>query len=532
VDYPGPVAAATADMPTIKILLNAVVSEQAQWMTIDIKDYYLGTPLPRTEYMRLQRKHIPACTVKHFALEQYWHHDTILVAIDKGIYGLPQAGRLAQERLFRHLAQHGYYVCPATPCLLRHRTRDIAFTLVVDDFGIKYQNQEDADHLIDTLQQLYIIKVNWTGNKYLGMHIKHDQQQQTINISLPFYIKRALERFQVVKLPHVTDSPATPPVTQYGKRQQALPEDLSAPLDAAGKLRLQQIVGTLLYYARAIDSTMLTTLSKLGSAQAKPTEATNKAAERLLQYAANWPNASVTFRASDMKLHLQSDASFNAEPDGRSRAGGVHSLGTFSETIDDILVINGCIDTISVLLPSVVASAAEAEYGALFLNGQAAEAHRQTLNDLGYPQGKTPMLSDNSHAVGTCQRAVKLRKSKSYDLRYHWIRDRCDQGHFGISWAKGKSNLADFLTKTHPVKHFKNMRSFFVQDAPLDVPRNTALTRRNFKKSQLPVTTVPSANSGTRFQKGVLEQPTAAGISWFPGFVGANRFAPLAFTNQ
>ena len=127
---------------------------------------------------------------------------------------------------------------------------------------------------------------------------------------------------------------------------------------------------------------------------------------------------------------------------------------------------------------------------------------------------------------------VKLRKSKSYDLRYHWIRDRCDQGHFGISWAKGKSNLADFLTKTHPVKHFKNMRSFFVQDAPLYVPRNTALTRRNFKKSQLPVTTVPSANSGTRFQKGVLEQPTAAGISWFPGFVGANRFAPLAFTNQ
>jgi hypothetical protein len=54
------------------------------------------------------------------------------------MYGLPQAGRLSQIRLIEHLARHGYHQCPNTPCLFRHRTRDTTFSLVVDDFGVRY----------------------------------------------------------------------------------------------------------------------------------------------------------------------------------------------------------------------------------------------------------------------------------------------------------------------------------------------------------------------------------------------------------
>jgi len=73
--------------------------------------------------------------------------------VDKGMYGLPQAGRLAWERLVAFLAPHGYRPVPITAGLWRNDTRDLAFTLVVDDFGVKYVKQEDAVHLMTTLKR-------------------------------------------------------------------------------------------------------------------------------------------------------------------------------------------------------------------------------------------------------------------------------------------------------------------------------------------------------------------------------------------
>ena len=72
--------------------------------------------------------------------------------IRKCMYGLPQAGKLSQTRLIRHFSNHGYIQCANTPCLFRHVTRDIMFSLVVDNFGVRYSNQCDADHLIQTLE--------------------------------------------------------------------------------------------------------------------------------------------------------------------------------------------------------------------------------------------------------------------------------------------------------------------------------------------------------------------------------------------
>ena len=48
-------------------------------------------------------------------------------------------------------------------------------------------------------------------------------------------------------------------------------------------------------------------------------------------------------------------------------------------------------------------------------------------------------------------------------MRFHWIRDRTDQGHFKITWAAGTRNLADLMTKSHPAKHHMAMRKIYVK---------------------------------------------------------------------
>ena len=88
------------------------------------------------------------------------------------MYGLPQAGILAQDLLAERLEEHGYYQSNIIPGLWKHKTRPILFSLVVDDIGIKYTNKEDADHLMSVLKENYKIKEDWKGERYIGLHMR------------------------------------------------------------------------------------------------------------------------------------------------------------------------------------------------------------------------------------------------------------------------------------------------------------------------------------------------------------------------
>jgi hypothetical protein len=468
VTYIGDVSTKTADLTTAKILFNSVLSTPgAKFMTIDIKNFYLNTPMKSFEYMRIPVSHIPDDIIHEYSLADKISNGAIYVEIRKGMYGLPQAGRIANDRLVLHLTKHGYHQAKHTHGLFSHHTRDIAFSLVVDDFGVQYVHAADAQHLVDTLASLYEITTDWTGSKYLGLTLEWDYSARTLDISMPGYIAKALQRFshppptRPQHSPHAWSRPDYGATTQY-----ASPPDGTPLMDSADKTRLQEVIGTLLYYARALDSTMLVALGTLAAAQSKGTEATARACTQLLNYAATHPDAVIHYTASDMQLKLHSDASYLSEPEARSRAGGFHYLGNNQPIIasDPPEPANGAILVVSNIMKMVVASAAEAELGALFFNGQEATTLRTTLLELGYPQPPTPMQTDNVTAAGIANSTVKQRRSKAVDMRFYWIRDRVRQGQFLIHWKPGTDNYADYFTKHHPTSHHRRIRSQYLRN--------------------------------------------------------------------
>jgi hypothetical protein len=94
---------------------------------------------------------------------------------------------------------------------------------------------------------------------------------------------------------------------KYGKDNQApSPLDDSPLLNEAGKKRIQQIVGSFLYYARAVDLTILMALSEISSQQAAPTENTMKRVNQFLDYMWTHPDAVLQYHASDMILNVHS----------------------------------------------------------------------------------------------------------------------------------------------------------------------------------------------------------------------------------
>jgi len=147
----------TADLLTIKLLLNSIISTpNAKFTTMDIKDFYLNTPMARYEYMRLQLADMPEDVIVHYRLNEIATLEGyIYCEIQKGMYVLPQAGIIAQQQLKERLQKDSYRQSKTTPGQWQHDTRPISFSLVVDDFGVKYVGEEKAQHLLDTERKYF-----------------------------------------------------------------------------------------------------------------------------------------------------------------------------------------------------------------------------------------------------------------------------------------------------------------------------------------------------------------------------------------
>ena len=137
------------------------------------------------------------------------------------------------------------------------------------------------------------------------------------------YVSNQLTRYNHPHPKRFQRTPYAPAPTIFGRGAQDLPEpDCSPLLDAMGNLRVQQVVGSFLYYGRAVDLTILASISEIASQQAAPTENTMKKVNHFLDYMACNPRAVSRFYVTDMVLNYHSDASYLTVPNAPSRAGG------------------------------------------------------------------------------------------------------------------------------------------------------------------------------------------------------------------
>ena len=200
-------------------------------------------------------------------------------------------------------------------------------------------------------------------------------------------------------------------------------------------------------------------MSEIASLQAHPTEKTKEKADMLLDYLSANPDGKIRYHASDMMLHVDSDAAYLVAPNAKSRIAGYYYLGNEKKNNR----LNGAILVECRYLKHVVASAAEAETGGLFHNCQNAIYIRRLLEVLNHKQIPTPVKTDNSTAASFVQEMIKQKRSKSWDMRYHWIRDQQTLKTIKVYWDKGLNNHADYFTKHHTPAHHKRMRKIYLQ---------------------------------------------------------------------
>jgi hypothetical protein len=135
---------------------------------------------------------------------------------------------------------------------------------VVDDFGVKYKNKDDVDHLVASIKTTYTLTEHWSGDLYCGIVLAWDYVNRTEDISMPGYIKKKLQEYKHVQFKRTQMCPYLPVPKQFGTEAQApLPTNVFPRLNKNGIRKVQRIVGSILYYARAVDMTILMALSTI-----------------------------------------------------------------------------------------------------------------------------------------------------------------------------------------------------------------------------------------------------------------------------
>jgi hypothetical protein len=225
-------------MITVKLHFNSVIStKNACYCTINLKEFYLNTPMDQVEYMRMMISNLPTKFVKVYNLNDLsTNNGTIYVKIQKGMHGLPQGGILVQNLLKKCLNQHGYHLSNITLGLWKQDWRPLLFTLCVDDFGIKYVGWEHTKHLSKILDKHYKSSIDWDGNQYLGMNMDWDYDGYKVHVSMLDYIPKALTQFQHQAPNKLQHQPYPHVKSNYGVKAQYMEDvDTSALLPKEDK---------------------------------------------------------------------------------------------------------------------------------------------------------------------------------------------------------------------------------------------------------------------------------------------------------
>eukprot|EP00804_Cyclotella_cryptica_P024374 CCRYP_018573-RC/>CCRYP_018573-RC protein AED:0.15 eAED:0.15 QI:0/0/0/1/0/0/2/0/392 len=325
-------------MLVAKMLFNSVISSRgARFMTMDISNFYLNTPLKRPKFIRLNIRDIPQEIIDEYKLKDIAEPDgSIYLQANKGI--------------------------KLVPGLWSHKTRPISFTLVVDDFGVKYIGKEHALHLQSVIEQHYKCSTDWLGNRYIGITIDWDYTKRRVHLSMPGYKDKALKQFQHLS----TETQHSPfqckPIKSRGQEAVCRHAINRGALNKADKKFIQQVCGKFFTWHAAVDPTLLCPISAIASQSANPTTDTMEQTKQLLDYIATQDDAVITYHASDMVLAVHRDASYLSEPKARSRAGGHFFLSSATATLPN----NGAILNIAHIIKHVMASATK-QLAALYI---------------------------------------------------------------------------------------------------------------------------------------------------------------------
>ena len=449
--------ASYSSTPEIKRLfwqLGAIHSKKygAVHDTLDISSFYLHerNKLDRLEYFYYPVGHMSEEFTRKY--REYIHDERILLSSSQAIYGMHDAGSVAGRVLTETLEANEYEELQSS-CLWRSKRKGeeaLIFQINVDDFGIIHDPGSDQLNRLKSVLDEVKYKFTQTDPKesnkeFCGVHVHHDKRTHEYTITMPGYIDKILETFDM-KDCKPEESPYRYRRVEYTKQDTRIDEteDNSELCSSKQVTEVQRKLGMLRWVIDAVMPELQYALSRLACRTDKITVGLLKDVNHLIKHMSTKRNPAIRFKPVAVRLNMFSDASFSSERKSKSRMGGVIFMGDMRR---DEELPSAPLRLVSQVTPVVADSAAEAEYLALHAVMKKAVFLKSILEDLGYPQKGSIVKCDNKAATSIANKTAGMKHTKHIRRRFHWIQDQVQLEQYKVVWEKGDINLADYFTK-------------------------------------------------------------------------------------
>jgi hypothetical protein len=372
--------------------------------------------------------------------------------LNKGLYGLKQAGRLWWQELGGKLEGLGFSKLQSDWGLyVRAKEAGSSFMMLlvyVDDFVIAAENGNDIEKFLADVQSHWKLSGMGEIDNILGMKVVRDRAQKKIYLSQPAYVEKIIKKFPIPSNPHLKY--ATPLPDGYADVREG------APIDPT---QYQGLVGCFQWLATCTRPDISYAASFLARYLTNPTDQHMQLALRTVGY------LKYTFT-----LGLTIGGGVDLNLSGFVDADWAGCLETRRSTTGYVYRINGTsVVWSSKRQPTVATSTVEAEYVAVSEAAREALWLRCLLGEMGIKQsGPTLSNCDNKGAIRLALSPGTHQRTKHIDIRHHFIRELIDDNVISLDYIQSKHQLADVLTKGLPKpRHVENGRDLGIEDMKL-----------------------------------------------------------------
>ena len=416
---------------SLRVLFSLAAQLDWRVYTFDISTAFLNARLPEEIYMEQP----PDAWEGPPALDA--SGKPLVCRLLKSLYGLKQAPRLWRELMKKHLLAHGWEQL-YTDASLYVRCVDgklQALLLVyVDDMQLTPSPTFDVEAFFVELNVDFTATRSGETTLVLGIRVERDRAAGTLTLSQGHYLTRLLQDAGMMDC-----NPATTPLEH---KLAAHPD--SPLLSAEAATAYRSAVGALQFAASATRPDLAVAVSNLSRNLKAPTEADAAALKRAHRYIKGTLELGITFHHGDrpFMLHGWCDADWGGD------------VATSRSTTGYILHLHGGpVSWKTALQPSVAGSSAEAEYVSAHFAIQQTLQLRHLLQEIGFPQQRTPLLEDNEGAIFTANNDGATSKLRHVRRRFHSVREQVSTFRtVELVPCPTQDMVADILTKAlaHP----------------------------------------------------------------------------------
>ena len=438
------VSSPTATTSSVFIAAAIAAKERRKAAKVDIGGAFLRAYLPKDTEILMRLNPLITAILTRIKPDYQPFVDTdgsLVVKLNRALYGVIEAAKLWHEELTTTLAALGYVPNPIDVCVFNRQAGDVQCTIVlhVDDLLITCRNEAIIDELIAALRDKYqeIEAKKGPVLSYVGMTFDFSVEGR-VSISMKGYVYDLLDELDINGS---AKTPATSDLFSVREDCPKLPQDR--------REQFHSNVAKVLYLAKRVRPDVLTACIFLATRVLCADTDDEAKLNRLLRYLNGTRDLDMKLIPNQGLLSISAyiDASYGVHFDGKSHTGLAVCIG------------KGPVFAKSAKQKLVSKSSTESELIALSDSLSQVIWTRDFLIHQGYKIGPATVYQDNMSTIALAEKGRSTsERTRHINIRFFFVKDRIGSGEVAIEYLPTQDMIADILTKPLQGELFLRLR--------------------------------------------------------------------------